>query len=55
MKVFIFSGSLDNLCMLFYSLKALRDAIASESIFEDETGVRTVALFDHEEIGSDLA
>ena len=28
------------------------DATASESTLEEETGVRMVALFDHEEIGS---
>ncbi|CAB4280532.1 unnamed protein product [Prunus armeniaca] len=50
-KEFIFSGRLDNLCMSFCSLKALIES--SESNLEDETGVRLVALFDHEEVGSD--
>ncbi|KAA8542144.1 hypothetical protein F0562_023296 [Nyssa sinensis] len=54
-KEFIFSGRLDNLCMSFCSLKALIDATSSESDLEDETGVRMVALFDHEEIGSKSA
>lgn len=31
------------------------DATSSESSLEDETGVRMVALFDHEEVGSDSA
>uniref|UniRef100_A0A5B6YKQ2 Putative aspartyl aminopeptidase isoform X1 n=1 Tax=Davidia involucrata TaxID=16924 RepID=A0A5B6YKQ2_DAVIN len=53
-KEFIFSGRLDNLCMSFCSLKALIDA-SSDSGLEDETGVRLVALFDHEEIGSKSA
>ncbi|XP_059443602.1 probable aspartyl aminopeptidase [Corylus avellana] len=54
-KEFIFSGRLDNLCMSYCSLKALIDATSSESSLEDETGVRMVALFDHEEVGSNSA
>ncbi|CAL5372953.1 unnamed protein product [Camellia sinensis] len=54
-KEFIFSGRLDNLCSSFCSLKALIDATSSESCLEDEAGVKMVALFDHEEIGSDSA
>lgn len=34
------------------SLQGLIDATSSESSLEDETGVRMVALFDHEEVGS---
>ncbi|GJZ48476.1 probable aspartyl aminopeptidase [Tanacetum coccineum] len=55
MKEFIFSGRLDNLCMSFCSLKALIDATVSEKSLEDESVVRMVALFDHEEVGSSLA
>ncbi|CAM8929597.1 unnamed protein product [Rhodiola kirilowii] len=55
MKEFIFSGRLDNLCMTFCSLKALIESTSSASSLEDETGVRMVALFDHEEIGSNSA
>lgn len=54
-KEFIFSGRLDNLCMSFCSLKALIDATSSDSSLEEETGVRMVALFDHEECGSNSA
>ncbi|KAK8690829.1 hypothetical protein V6N13_074355 [Hibiscus sabdariffa] len=54
-KEFIFSGRLDNLCMSFCSLKALIDATSSESDLENESGVRMVALFDHEEVGSNSA
>ncbi|XP_022735951.1 probable aspartyl aminopeptidase [Durio zibethinus] len=54
-KEFIFSGRLDNLCMSFCSLKALIDTTSAESNLEKESGVRMVALFDHEEVGSDSA
>ncbi|XVF54655.1 hypothetical protein PTKIN_Ptkin05aG0198700 [Pterospermum kingtungense] len=54
-KEFIFSGRLDNLCMSFCSLKALIDATSSVSDLENESGVRMVALFDHEEVGSKSA
>eukprot|EP01018_Ginkgo_biloba_P033117 Gb_00805 [translate_table: standard] len=54
-KEFVFSGRLDNLCMSFCSLKALIDATASSESLEDETGIRMIALFDHEEVGSNSA
>ncbi|XP_010536640.1 PREDICTED: probable aspartyl aminopeptidase [Tarenaya hassleriana] len=54
-KEFIFSGRLDNLCMSYCSLKALIDATSSENDLEEEAGVRMVALFDHEEVGSNSA
>ncbi|XP_078441395.1 Zn-dependent exopeptidases superfamily protein [Wolffia australiana] len=55
MREFIFSGRLDNLCMSFCSLKALIDSTSSRNDLDDESGVRMVALFDHEEIGSNSA
>lgn len=54
-KEFVFSGRLDNLCMSFCSLKALIDATSSDSSLEEEPGVSMVALFDHEECGSNSA
>lgn len=42
--------------MIFdYHCQALIEATSSASSLEDETGVRMVALFDHEEIGSNSA
>lgn len=55
LKEFIFSGRIDNLCMSFCSLKALLDSVCSKSSLDEETGVRMVALFDHEEVGSNSA
>lgn len=52
LKEFVFSGRLDNLCSSFCSLKALID---SSSDLGDEVGIRMVALFDHEEVGSQSA
>ncbi|KAB1217327.1 putative aspartyl aminopeptidase [Morella rubra] len=46
------------ICFFFSCAKchwAMIDATSSESSLEDETGVRMVALFDHEEVGSDSA
>ncbi|GAX84190.1 hypothetical protein CEUSTIGMA_g11613.t1 [Chlamydomonas eustigma] len=52
---FVFCGRLDNLAMSFVSLQALIDTCKSEGALSEETGVRAIALFDHEEVGSDSA
>lgn len=46
---FIFSPRLDNLCMSFCALQGLLHSEGQDK----ETNVRVVALFDHEEVGSD--
>lgn len=50
---FIFSGRLDNLTSCFTSLQAL--ALAADTEIEEEEGIRLMASFDHEEIGSSSA
>ena len=48
---FVSGGRLDNLASTFVALEALIDACADGRL-DDERGVRCVALFDHEEVGS---
>ena len=52
---FIFAGRLDNLAMSYCSLEALIESCKGEEDLAEETGVRAIALFDHEEVGSDSA
>eukprot|EP00271_Cylindrocystis_brebissonii_P006807 TRINITY_DN19633_c0_g2_i1.p1 TRINITY_DN19633_c0_g2~~TRINITY_DN19633_c0_g2_i1.p1 ORF type:complete len:579 (+),score=106.41 TRINITY_DN19633_c0_g2_i1:211-1737(+) len=50
---FVFVGRLDNLCCTFTALKAFIDSsLETSPNAEEETGIRMVAFFDHEEIGS---
>ena len=51
---YIFSGRLDNLQSCYCSLTALIAASSDESL-EDETAIRMIAHYDHEEVGSDSA
>lgn len=50
---FIFSGRLDNLHMSFCALHSLLEYSKDTAAIEQEKNVIGIALFDHEEIGSD--
>jgi aspartyl aminopeptidase len=52
---FIFSARLDNLNMSFCAIMGLIDSVAGEHSLRDESSIRLIALFDHEEIGSTTA
>jgi len=49
---FIFSGRLDNLVMSYCATEGL---IESATSLDDESSIRLISLFDHEEIGSQTA
>jgi aspartyl aminopeptidase len=51
----IFSPRLDNLMMSYCSVESLIKSLASESALKDDSIIRLIALFDHEEIGSNTA
>lgn len=52
---FIFSARLDNLNMSFCATRGLIESVAGKSALDDESSIRLIALFDHEEIGSRTA
>lgn len=52
---YVFVGRLDNLCSSYLATTALIDTSSGEGTLAEEAGVRAVALFDHEECGSDSA
>lgn len=45
-------GRLDNLCSSWCGLAALLDSYPTEAELADESCIKAVALFDHEEVGS---
>ena len=49
---FLFTGRLDNLGMRYCCLAALLDSYPTEGHLADESAVKAIALFDHEEVGS---
>ncbi|KAF2089258.1 aspartyl aminopeptidase [Saccharata proteae CBS 121410] len=51
----IFSARLDNLMMSFCSTEGIIASVASPSALENDSTIRLIALFDHEEIGSQTA
>jgi aspartyl aminopeptidase len=52
---FVNSGRLDNLASCHASVEALIASCSSAIALRDETAVRAIALFDHEEVGSESA
>lgn len=51
----IFSPRLDNLMMSYCSVESLIKSLASSSSLDKDSTIRLIALFDHEEIGSQTA
>ena len=49
---FIFSARLDNLNQTFCAVQGLIESVSESSALEDESSIRLMAAFDHEEIGS---
>lgn len=49
---FIFSARLDNLNQTYCATMGLINSVESSSALDDETSIRLIACFDHEEIGS---
>ncbi|KAL1958883.1 hypothetical protein VTO42DRAFT_3436 [Malbranchea cinnamomea] len=52
---FIFSARLDNLNMSYCATMGLIESLSHPSALDDEESIRLIALFDHEEIGSQTA
>ena len=52
---FVFSARLDNLGMTYCSVMGLIASVAGAEALADEEGIRLIACFDHEEVGSKTA
>ncbi|KAK2788102.1 hypothetical protein FQN52_006939 [Onygenales sp. PD_12] len=55
LEEFIFSARLDNLNMSFCATMGLISSLADTASLDNESSIRLIALFDHEEIGSRTA
>jgi aspartyl aminopeptidase len=51
----IFSARLDNLMMSFCSVEGIINSLSSATALDNDSTIRLIALFDHEEIGSQTA
>eukprot|EP00894_Picocystis_sp_ML_P000421 jgi/Pico_ML_1/50938/g2053.t1 len=49
---FVFCGRLDNLCMSYLAIESLIDVTKNDEDLAEESTIRFVSLFDHEEVGS---
>lgn len=52
MDEFIFSARLDNLNQTYCATQGLLESVKSKSALDEESSIRLIACFDHEEIGS---
>ena len=52
---FIFSARLDNLGMTYCAVEGIIQSLSSSSALKDDSTIRLIACFDHEEIGSSSA
>jgi aspartyl aminopeptidase len=55
LEEFIFSPRLDNLNSSYCATVSLIDSVADKAALDNESAIRLIALFDHEEIGSRTA
>lgn len=52
---FLYVGRLDNLSSSYAAVRALVDSTPDEASLANESAIRAIALFDHEEVGSSSA